>query len=318
MSVYAFIFPGQGSQYVGMGRDLAASFASAREVFDEVDDALSFRLSRLMFNGPMEELTLSANAQPALMAVSMAVMRVLVVEGGIDPKRIVTAYAGHSLGEYSALIAAQCLDIATAARLLRLRGEAMQKACEKRESGMAALLGVDLAQAQDICQEAQESEPAGSVVEIANDNGGGQVVISGDLDAVKNAVEKAKARGVRRALLLPVSGAFHSSLMAPAAKIVEEALRKVHFHTPVLPVVMNVVADYVRDASKISHLLVKQVTGTVRWRESMEFMLEHNIDSFVEIGAGKVLSGLVKRIAPDADSYTVGTPEEVEAILKIF
>lgn len=317
MAVHAFIFPGQGSQFVGMGRDLAAAFSSARDVFDEIDDALSFKLSRLMFNGPMEELTLTVNTQPALMAVSMAVMNVLVKEAHMSPTKLCAAMAGHSLGEYSALCAAQSLDVVAAAHLLRLRGEAMQLSAPEGKGGMAALLGVDMGQAEDICDAAKHMIK-NTAIEVANDNGGGQIVISGDLDGVKQAVEIAKERGIRRALLLPVSGAFHSSLMAPAAKKMAEALKKIKFQPPIVPVVMNVVAEQVMSPEKIPDLLVKQVTGTVRWRESMEYMLEKGIDSFIEIGAGKVLSGLAKRIAPDAHVYNAGTPEEIEALLKVI
>ncbi|MBO1075724.1 ACP S-malonyltransferase [Roseomonas marmotae] len=308
----AFVFPGQGSQAVGMGRDLAASFPAAREIFEAVDETLKQNLSRLMFEGPAEELTLTANAQPALMAMSLAVLRVLEQEGGFDLKSRVALVAGHSLGEYSALAAAQSFDVATAARLLRLRGEAMQKAVPAGLGAMAALLGVEMAQASTICERAAEGE----VVEAANDNGGGQVVISGHRGAVERAVALAKAEGVKRAMLLPVSAPFHSALMAPAADAMAEALAAADVRPPLVPLVANVTAAKATDPAEIRELLVRQVTGTVRWRECVGTMLELGVDSFAEIGSGKVLTGLAKRLAPDARAVTVGTPAEIEAFLK--
>jgi [acyl-carrier-protein] S-malonyltransferase len=308
----AFVFPGQGSQAPGMGRDLSDAFPIARETFQEVDDALSQRLSRLMFEGPGEELTLTANAQPALMAVSLAVVRVLATEAGFDLGRRVSLVAGHSLGEYSALTAAGAFDLPTAARLLRVRGDAMQQAVAPGEGAMAALLGAEAAQAQSICTEAAQGE----VVEVANDNGGGQVVISGAKAAVERAVELAKAAGVKRAMLLPVSAPFHCAMMAPAAEVMAEALANARMNHPAVPVVANVTAAPVSDPDAIRELLVRQVTGTVRWRECVAAMVAAGCTRFVEIGAGKVLTGLMKRNAPEASAMAVNTPADIEAFLK--
>ncbi len=323
MPVYAFIFPGQGSQFAGMGRDLAAAFAPAREVFQEVDDALGERLSKLMFAGPIEELTLTQNTQPALMAVSLAVLRVLEREGGLQLTGRAAVVAGHSLGEYAALAAAGSLGIAQTAVLLRLRGSAMQQAVPLGEGGMAALLGVEVEQAHEICGAAAplriEGQPdRREVIEVANDNGGGQVVISGALSAVARAIELAKERGIRRAMLLPVSAPFHCSLMAPAADAMRDALGEAAIASPALPLVANVTAAKVSAPEQIRELLVQQVTSTVRWRESVLAMSAMGVDSFVELGAGKVLSGLCKRIAPDAATRSAGTPEEIEALLKLL
>ncbi len=323
MPVYAFIFPGQGSQFAGMGRDLAAAFAPAREVFQEVDDALGERLSKLMFAGPIEELTLTQNTQPALMAVSLAVLRVLEHEGGVRLTSRAAVVAGHSLGEYAALAAAGSLGIAQTAVLLRLRGSAMQQAVPLGEGGMAALLGVEVEQAREICAAAAllriEGQPdRREVIEVANDNGGGQVVISGALSAVARAIELAKERGIRRAMLLPVSAPFHCSLMAPAADAMRDALGEAEIAAPALPLVANVTAGKVSAPDQIRELLVRQVTSTVRWRESVLAMTAMGVDSFVELGAGKVLSGLCKRIAPDASTRSAGTPEEIEALLKLL
>ena len=314
----ALIFPGQGSQVVGMGRDLAAAFTPAREVFEAVDETLRQNLSRLMFEGPAEELTLTANAQPALMAVSLAVLRVLETEGGLDIKNRVALVAGHSLGEYSALAAVRAFDVAQAARLLRLRGDAMQKAVPAGTGAMAALLGAEMEQAQAICERAAENPETRKreVVEAANDNGGGQVVISGHKAAVERAVEIAKAEGIRRAMLLPVSAPFHSSLMAPAAEARCEALERDPPKAPLVPVVANVTAAKATDPDMIRDLLVRQVTGTVRWRECVAAMAAMGCDTFVEVGAGKVLTGLMKRNAPEAAAMACGTPAEIEAVLK--
>jgi len=321
MPVHAFIFPGQGSQFAGMGRDLAAAFAAAREVFEEVDDALGEKLSKLMFSGPIEELTLTHNTQPALMAVSLATLRVLETEGGLTVAERAALVAGHSLGEYSALAAAGAFGVAETARLLRIRGLAMQKAVPAGQGGMAALIGVDLEAAREICAAAatleRDGEPAQTeVIEVANDNGGGQVVISGAAGAIARAIEIAKARGVKRALPLPVSAPFHCSLMAPAADAMRDALDRVEIGAPVVPVVANVTAAKATDPAAIRDLLVEQVTGTVRWRESVLAMTAMGVDSFVELGAGKVLSGLVRRIAPDAAARSVGTPEDIESLLR--
>jgi [acyl-carrier-protein] S-malonyltransferase len=314
----AFVFPGQGSQVTGMGRDLAAAFPAARETFQEVDEALKQKLSRLMFEGPPEELTLTANAQPALMAHSVAVLRVLEREGGFDLAARVALVAGHSLGEYSALTAARAFSLPTAARLLRLRGEAMQRATPPGTGAMAALLGAEAEQAQAICAEAAPDPETGGreVVEVANDNGGGQVVISGAKAAVERAVEAAKAAGVKRAMLLPVSAPFHCALMAPAADAMAEALERAEIARPAVPVVANVSAAKATDPAEIRDLLVKQVTATVRWRECVASMVAMGCDRFAELGAGKVLTGLMKRNAPDAQAAAVGTPAEVEAFLK--
>ncbi len=320
--VHAFIFPGQGSQAVGMGRDLAGAFPAAREVFQEIDDALGQNLSRLMFEGPAETLTLTENAQPALMAVSLAALRVLEREGGLVLADRVAAVAGHSLGEYSALAAARALDVAATAKLLRLRGAAMQRCVAPGEGAMAALLGVDLDAAEAICAAAAEG-PDGrpetrEVVQPANDNGGGQVVISGHAEAVARAMAEAKARG-KRAMKLPVSAPFHCALMAPAADAMAEALAHATLMPPVVPLIANVTAAKATDPAMIRELLVRQVTGTVRWRESVLAMLALGVDSFVELGAGKVLSGLVRRIAPAETAINaVGTPAEIEALLKLL
>jgi [acyl-carrier-protein] S-malonyltransferase len=318
MAVHAFIFPGQGSQAVGMGRDLAAAFAPAREVFEEVDEVLKQKLSKLMFEGPIEELTLTENAQPALMAVSLAVLRVLQAEGGLTLKDQVALVAGHSLGEYSALAAAGSFSVAEAALLLRRRGQAMQRAVPPGQGAMAALLGVELETARQICVEAETGPDGREVVGCANDNGGGQVVISGAKAAVERAIDLAKAKGVKRAMLLPVSAPFHCALMAPAADAMAEAFANTPPRAPLVPLIANVSAAKATDPREICDLLVTQVTATVRWRESVEEMVRLGIDSFVELGAGKVLSGLVKRIAPDATTLPVGSPADIEALLKVL
>ncbi|MDR3535681.1 MAG: ACP S-malonyltransferase [Acetobacteraceae bacterium] len=320
MPVHAFIFPGQGSQAVGMGRDLAAAFAVAREVFEEVDETLRQKLSKLMFEGPGEDLILTENTQPALMAHSMAVLRVLEKEGGFSLRQKAVVVAGHSLGEYTALAAAGAFSITDAARLLKLRGQAMQKAVPAGEGGMAALIGADMDQARAICEAAApvpDSETnERQVIEPANDNGGGQVVISGHAAAIDRAIEIAKEKGVRRALKLPVSAPFHCALMAPAAAAMAEALERTAPRAPLVPVVANVSAAKETDPATIRDLLVRQVTATVRWRECVQAMTALGVDSFVELGAGKVLSGLVKRIAPDAAAISAATPADVEAALK--
>lgn len=312
MPVRAYIFPGQGSQVVGMGRDLAGAFATAREVFGEVDEALGQNLSRLMFEGPAEELTLTENAQPALLAVSIAVARVLERDGGAPLPEKASLVAGHSLGEYSALAAAGAFDLAAAARLLKLRGQAMQKAVPAGEGAMAALLGAAPDLAAAVCAEAA----GGDVIEIANDNGGGQVVISGTKAAVDRAIALAKAKGVKRAMPLPVSAPFHCNLMAPAADAMAAALAETAPRMPIVPLVANVTAQKVTDPAAIRELLVEQVTATVRWRECMQTMLAEGVDTFVELGAGKVLSGIVKRVAPEATGLSAGSPAEIEALLK--
>ena len=305
----AFIFPGQGSQAVGMGKALAEAFAPARAVFEEVDAALGQKLSALMFEGPDTDLTLTANAQPALMAVSMAVLRVLEAEAGLDLARDAKFVAGHSLGEYSALAAAGSFTLLDTARLLRLRGEAMQKAVPVGQGAMAALLGLDYETGVAVATEAAQGE----VCQIANDNGGGQVVASGSRAAVERAVEIAKAKGARRAMMLQVSAPFHCALMQPAADAMAEALAKVDIKAPSVPLVANVMASAVTDPAEIRNLLVKQVTGTVRWRECMAYMAHEKVESFYELGAGKVLSGLVKRLAEGATGTSIGAPADIEA-----
>ena len=318
MPVHAFIFPGQGSQAVGMGRDLAAAFPAAKELFQEIDDTLSQKLSRLMFEGPGEELVLTENTQPALLAHSLAVLRVMEKEGGITVPSKALVVAGHSLGEYSALAAAGSFSVPAAAGLLKLRGQAMQKATPAGTGAMAALLGADMDPAWDICAEAApapETEAA-EVIQPANDNGAGQVVISGHRTAIERAIEIAKTKGIKRAMLLPVSAPFHCALMAPAADAMAEALERTPPRAPGVPLVANVSAKRESDPARIRDLLVQQVTATVRWRECVAAMTDMAVDSFVELGAGRVLAGLVRRILPDAEAISIGTPTEIEAFLK--
>jgi [acyl-carrier-protein] S-malonyltransferase len=305
----AFIFPGQGSQTVGMGKALADAFPAAKAVFDEVDTALGEKLSATIFEGPADQLTLTQNAQPALMAVSLAAIRALQKEAGLDLKRDAQFVAGHSLGEYSALAAAGAFSVADAARLLRTRGQAMQKAVPVGTGAMAALLGLDFEQASAVASEAAQGE----VCQAANDNGAGQVVVSGHKAAVERAVEIAKSKGAKRAMLLPVSAPFHCALMQPAAEVMAEALSKVQINAPAVPVVANVLARPLSDPKEIVDALVKQVTGTVRWRECVEFMSGAGVTTFYEVGAGKVLSGLVKRLAASASSTAIGTPGDIAA-----
>ncbi|MBX6425319.1 MAG: ACP S-malonyltransferase [Variibacter sp.] len=305
----AFIFPGQGSQSVGMGKALAENFPVARAVFEEVDEALGEALTATMWEGPAERLTLTENAQPALMAVSLAATRVLEAEAGLDLARDAQFVAGHSLGEYSALAAAGAFTIADTARLLRIRGRAMQQAVPVGAGAMAAVMGLELAEAQAVAAEAAQGE----VCEAANDNGGGQVVLSGSKAAIDRAVEIAKARGAKRAILLPVSAPFHCALMKPAAEAMAEALAQVAVKAPKVPLVANVLARPITDPAEIVRSLVAQVTGTVRWRESVAFMGEAGVTTFYELGAGKVLSGLVKRIVEGASGISIGTPEDVAA-----
>lgn len=306
----AFTFPGQGSQAVGMGKALAEAFPVARAVFDEVDDALGQKLSALMWDGPEAELTLTANAQPALMAVSLATMRVLE-DKGFDLGAKVAYVAGHSLGEYSALAAAGSLSIADTARLLRIRGSAMQAAVPVGEGAMAALLGLEFDAAMAVAAEAAQGE----VCQAANDNGGGQVVVSGARAAVERAVEIAKAKGAKRALLLNVSAPFHCALMQPAADAMAAALAGVAIKAPVVPLVANVLAAPITDPAEIRARLVEQVTGTVRWRESVAWMAGAGVTTLYEVGSGKVLSGLVKRIAPTASGTAVNTPADIDAVI---
>ena len=322
MPVHAFIFPGQGSQAVGMGRDLAGAFSAAREVFEEVDETLKQKLSRLMFEGPGEDLILTENTQPALMAHSLAVLRVLEKEGGWALRQKAVVVAGHSLGEYAALAAAGAFTVADAARLLKLRGQAMQKAVPAGEGAMAALLGAEMPQAESICAEAApvpDTEPVQrEVIQPANDNGAGQIVVSGHRGAVERAVALAASKGVRRAMLLPVSAPFHCALMEPAAEAMAEALESTPPRAPIVPLIANVSAMKATDPAEITDLLVRQVTALVRWRECVNAMVALGVDSFVELGAGKVLSGLVRRIVPDAATASAATPADVEALLKVL
>jgi [acyl-carrier-protein] S-malonyltransferase len=305
----AFIFPGQGSQTVGMGKALAEAFPQAKAVFDEVDEALSQKLSTLVWEGPAEELTLTANTQPALMAVSLAAIRVLEAEAGLDLKQHAAYVAGHSLGEYSALAVAGSLSISDTARLLRIRGNAMQNAAPVGQGAMAALLGLEYDAALEVAREAAQGE----VCDAANDNGGAQVVVSGHKSAVERAVAIAQTKGAKRAVMLAVSAPFHCALMQPAADAMREALDRVTVNAPVVPVVANVEAAPITDPSAIRDALVRQVTGTVRWRESVAYMASQGVDSFYEVGSGKVLTGLVKRIAAGASSAAIGTPEDIAA-----
>jgi [acyl-carrier-protein] S-malonyltransferase len=310
----ALVFPGQGSQSVGMGKALAEHSAVARDVFARVDDALSQKLSHVMFEGPEAELTLTANAQPALMAASIAALRALEHETGFGAPRDAAFVAGHSLGEYSALCAAGSFALEDAARLLRLRGEAMQKAVPVGEGAMAALLGIDFGVAVRIATEAaSQFYLEGAICQAANDNGGGQVVISGTKQAVERAMELAKLAGAKRALLLPVSAPFHCPLMQPAAIAMEAALKEVVISPPHPPLVSNVTASEVTDPEAIRSGLVAQVTGAVRWRESVVYMSAQGVTRFIELGTGKVLAGLVKRIAEGATAISIGNPAEIAA-----
>lgn len=311
MTKRAFTFPGQGSQAVGMGRDLAATYPEARAVFDEVDEALGQKLSAIMFEGPDETLRLTENAQPALMAVSIAVMRVLETRG-VSLAKYAAYVAGHSLGEYSALCAAGTFSLSDAARLLKTRGQAMQQAVPVGQGAMAAILGLDLDVVASVCELAAQGE----VVGVANDNAPGQVVISGHLAAVERAMDLAKEKGAKRALPLPVSAPFHCALMAPAAEAMRDALARVEMRAPVVPLVSNVLARPITDPADIRNRLVEQVTGMVRWTESVTRMTTGGeVTHLVEIGAGKVLSGLAKRIAPEASAVSIGLPADIDAFV---
>lgn len=311
MTRSAFTFPGQGSQTVGMGKSLSETYPVAEAVFAEIDDALGQNLSKTMFEGPEETLRLTENAQPALMAVSMAVIRVLE-DKGINVKDHAAYVAGHSLGEYSALCAAGSLTIADAARLLKTRGRAMQQAVPVGEGAMAALLGLDFDTAKQVAEQARQ----GAVCDVANDNAPGQVVVSGDLGAVERAIELAKAKGAKRALMLPVSAPFHCALMAPAAEKMEEALALVKLEAPVVPLVANVLATPINDPTEIRRRLVEQVTGMVRWTESMGWLTgAGGVTDLIELGAGKVLTGLAKRINADAKATAISQPDDIEAFI---
>jgi [acyl-carrier-protein] S-malonyltransferase len=312
--IRAFVFPGQGSQAVGMGRALAEAFPVASHVFEEVDDALKQKLSKLMFEGPESDLTLTENAQPALMAVSQAVLKVLETEGKWTLSAKARFVAGHSLGEYSALAAAGALSIPDAARLLKLRGQVMQKAVPVGIGAMAALLGLDLPQVQEIA--AAAAKETGMVCSTANDNSPGQVVVSGHKEAVERAIALAAEKGAKRSVMLPVSAPFHCALMQPAADAMGEALEKATFNVPAVPLIANVTAAPVSDPAQIRKLLSEQITGTVRWRESIETMKKEGVTRIFELGSGKVLAGLVKRIDREIEASAAGTPEDIEATLK--
>lgn len=312
----AFVFPGQGSQFVGMGKDLAEAFPCARETFEEVNDALGQDLFRLMTEGAESDLNLTENTQPALMAVSMAVVNTVVRQGGIQLGKAIQFVAGHSLGEYSALTAVGALELSRTAKLLRLRGQAMQKAVPVGVGAMAAILGLELPDVQAVVQEAQARAGPRQICETANDNSLGQIVVSGHKGAVALAIDLATARGAKRAIELPVSAPFHCTLMAPAAQQMSYALADTNIRPPVVPVVANVTARAVTDPHEIRRLLVDQVTGMVRWRESVLWMKEQGVAEMIELGAGKVLAGLIKRIDKDIATDSVGTPEQVEALIE--
>ncbi len=311
----AFLFPGQGSQKVGMGKDLADAFRPARDVFQEVDDALSQRLSKLMWEGPEADLTLTENAQPAIMAHSMAVLRILEKEMGLDVAKHTYLVAGHSLGEYSALCAAGAFTLPDTARLLKTRGQAMQSAVPVGEGGMTALIGADIEQAEEV---AKEAAAAGGVCVVANDNAPGQVVISGTMDALARAGEIAKAKGIKRAMPLAVSAPFHSPLMQPAADRMAEELAKVTIRPLSVPVLANVTAKEAANPDHVRQLLIEQVTSRVRWRESIAALRDLTVDTTVEFGGNKVLTGMVKRIDKDLANITLDTPADLEAFGKVL
>ncbi|MEM7651366.1 MAG: ACP S-malonyltransferase, partial [Pseudomonadota bacterium] len=308
----AFLFPGQGSQAVGMGQDLHANFAEAREVFEEIDESLGQNLSKLMFEGAAEDLNLTENTQPALMGVSMAVMRVLEKQGGINLSEAAKFVAGHSLGEYAALTAAGSFALSDAAKLLKLRGQAMQRAVPVGVGSMAAVLGLSFEEVEQIASDASGDQ----VCAAANDNSVGQVVVSGHKDAVARAVDLASEQGAKRAVVLPVSAPFHCALMGPAADEMRDALADTDIKAPAVPVVANVTAQATSEPDEIRKLLVEQVTGMVRWRESVVWMKDNGIEEMIELGAGKVLCGLVRRIDRDIECANAGTPEEVESIIE--
>ncbi len=308
----AVVFPGQGSQAVGMGKELADTFSVARDVFAEVEDALEQKLTQLMFEGPEKDLMMTENTQPALMAMSVAIIRVLEKDFGVRLEDVSSHVAGHSLGEYSALCAAGSLQLSDTARLLKTRGQAMQKAVPFGKGAMAAILGLDVDQARALAEEAGDGE----ICEAANDNAPGQIVVSGHSGAVNRAIEIAKKLGVKRSVLLPVSAPFHCALMRPAADKMQEALSGVELVAPKVPVVANVTAQATQDPEEIRKLLVEQVCGSVRWRENVQFMKNQGVDTLVEVGSGRVLSGLAKRIDRSMGGIPVGTVDEIEAFAK--
>jgi len=308
----AFIFPGQGSQAMGMGKELASAFPVAKQLFEEVDEALSQPLTKLMFEGPEEDLTLTANTQPALMAVSLAIMRILETAGGLAIGDTAKFVAGHSLGEYSALTAAKAFGVADAARILKIRGSAMQEAVPVGEGTMAALMGVEMDVAEEIAAEAAQGE----ICTAANDNAPGQIVLSGATAAIERAVEIATEKGAKRSIILPVSAPFHCAMMAPVADVMADELAALLIDEPIVPVVANVTADAQSAPDEIRRLLVEQVTARVRWRESVLFMKNNGVDTLVEIGAGKVLTGLARRIDRELNSVSIQTPEDIEEFLK--
>ena len=308
----AFVFPGQGSQAVGMGQELASAFPVAKQLFEEVDEALSQPLTKLMFEGPEEDLTLTANTQPALMAVSLAIMRILETAGGLAIGDTAKFVAGHSLGEYSALTAAKAFGVADTARILKIRGSAMQEAVPVGEGTMAALMGVEMDVAEEIAAEAAQGE----ICTAANDNAPGQIVLSGATAAIERAVEIATEKGAKRSIILPVSAPFHCAMMAPAADVMADELAALLIDEPIVPVVANVTADAQSAPDEIRRLLVEQVTARVRWRESVLFMKNNGVDTLVEIGAGKVLTGLARRIDRELNSVSIQTPEDIEEFLK--
>jgi [acyl-carrier-protein] S-malonyltransferase len=304
----AIVFPGQGSQSVGMGKDLFENFACAREVFLKVDDILKINLSKIMFEGPSDELTKTENTQPALMAVSIALIEVLQKEFGKNFSDLCAFTAGHSLGEYSALCAANALSLEETAKLLQIRGSSMAKCGEKTQGAMAAILGVEIEVAKEIAREAA----ANDICQVANDNSVGQVVISGSKAAIDRAIEIAKTKGAKRALALPVSGAFHSDLMLDAQKIMQEALQNAEIKTPKVSLIANVTAEIVKDAAEIRQLLAMQITGSVRWRETMLCMEKNGVEEIIEIGSGKVLSGLVSRTCPNLKARSIQNLEDIK------
>ena len=304
-----FVFPGQGAQVIGMGQTLARAYPNSRNVFEEVDDALNFKLSKLIWDGEIEELTLTENAQPALMATSIATLRAMEEEG--ISSNSVKYFAGHSLGEYSALCAAGALDLADTARLLRLRGKSMQKAVPIGVGAMAAILGLDFELVEKIANEASQRQ----VCQAANDNDPNQVVISGNLEAVERAIILAKEKGAKRALILPVSAPFHCELMQPASDVMAEAFLKVNFKIPSSPIVANYTALPVVDPSEIQNLLIKQITGRVRWRETINFISRNGVDKVIEIGSGKALTGMIRRIKKDINCYNIGSPDDLNKFL---